>query len=65
MAKWCPLIKDKVLYTECLECDEKLCTEGIDNTSRDNHEDQNSKEGVGHENNRGDSARSGADRRER
>lgn len=25
MAKFCPLINQKVLYIECLECDEKIC----------------------------------------
>lgn len=25
MAKICPLTKDKVLYLDCLECDEKIC----------------------------------------
>lgn len=25
MAKFCPLINQKVLYTECLECDKKIC----------------------------------------
>lgn len=25
MAKWCPLTGEKVLYLECLECDEKVC----------------------------------------
>lgn len=25
MAIYCPIIKEKVLYTECLECKEKVC----------------------------------------
>lgn len=25
MAKWCPLTGEKVLYLECLECDDKVC----------------------------------------
>ena len=25
MAKWCPITGEKVLYLECLECDDKIC----------------------------------------
>lgn len=25
MSKYCPIIKELVLYTECLECTEKIC----------------------------------------
>lgn len=25
MAKYCPIIKEKVIYTTCLECDDKKC----------------------------------------
>lgn len=25
MAKYCPVIKEKVLYTECIECKTKEC----------------------------------------
>ena len=25
MAKYCPIINDKVLYLECLECENKVC----------------------------------------
>lgn len=25
MAKFCPIIHEKVLYTECLDCTEKMC----------------------------------------
>lgn len=26
MAKWCPLLQEKVIYQFCEDCDEKLCT---------------------------------------
>ena len=25
MSKLCPITKERVLYTECLECEEKIC----------------------------------------
>ena len=25
MSKYCPIIKEKVLYTECMECEYKMC----------------------------------------
>lgn len=27
MAKWCPITNSKVVYLECLECEERICEE--------------------------------------
>ena len=29
MSKYCPIIKEPVLYTECLECSEKICLRSV------------------------------------
>ena len=40
MAKWCPLINDKVLYTECVECEDKICRSDVGDMI-DSHEGKN------------------------
>lgn len=41
MSKICPLVQRKVLYTECLECDEKACKaalmQSLENKENINH----------------------------
>ena len=35
MAKYCPVTNDKVLYLECLECEEKICKRALPVISTD------------------------------
>ena len=37
MAKWCPIIKENVLYLECLECEDKPCREFERKTPEQEH----------------------------
>lgn len=38
MAIYCPIIKEKVLYTECLECEEKVCKKNtVEDDSKNIH----------------------------
>ena len=41
MSKYCPLIKEKVLYTECLDCDAKtksLCNHNLLHSGKNEEE---------------------------
>lgn len=50
MSKYCPLVGEKVLYTECIECEEKACKNNVDkhnnkvNNDDDRRNDGGSKE---------------------
>ena len=35
MAKFCPVTNDKVLYLECLECEDKICKRTLPAISAD------------------------------
>lgn len=51
-AMWCPLVKSRVIYQFCEDCDERLCksqktvkTEATSNSSRNEKEESNEKTG--------------------
>jgi hypothetical protein len=31
MSKYCPLLERNVVYLDCLECDERICEEKVEN----------------------------------
>lgn len=44
MAKWCPIINEKVVYLQCQECEEKLCLE------KNNIKETRNKDGIDKDN---------------
>lgn len=39
MAKICPISNEKVLYLECLECEEKICKKNYTKKNKDKEEE--------------------------
>lgn len=37
MSKYCPILNRKVVYLDCLECDEKICQKETMDQSKTNH----------------------------